>query len=86
MLFELVIKRFWSKKYLIKIVFVIVGKKIKVKDLEILDVDFGFELITEEKCDEDVVYLFVRISRDKEIWFKRFVVVVDGIFMKNLIG
>lgn len=83
---ELVTKRLWSKKYPIKIAFATAGKKIKAKDSETLDVDSGFELITEEKCDEDVVYLFARTSRDKETWFKRLVAAADGTPMKNPIG
>lgn len=83
---ELVSKRLWSKKYPIKIAFATAGKKIKAKESETLDVDSGFELITEEKCDEDVVYLFARTSRDKETWFKRLVAAAEGMPVRNPIG
>ncbi|XP_062617878.1 testis-expressed protein 2-like [Saccostrea cucullata] len=83
---ELVSKRFWSKKYPIRIGFATAGKKMKQPDADTPDTEAGFELVTEERCDENVVFLFARTCRDKEDWFKRLVAAADGSPLKNPIG
>lgn len=86
----LVKKRIWSKKYPICISLankgpshedvklkhicsepVIGGKKEKLSDM-------GFEIVTEEKCDHNILYLFARTGREKEEWFKRFAAAAGG--------
>ena len=86
---ELVSKRLWSKKYPICIAFATAGKKLKATETDTTEAperEAGFEVVTEEKCEEDVVYLFARTSRDKETWFKRLVAAAEGTPMKNPIG
>ncbi|XP_005101302.1 testis-expressed protein 2 [Aplysia californica] len=55
---------------------IIGAKKEKVSDM-------GFEIITEEKCDSNVLYLFARTGREKEEWFKRFSAAAAGIPLGN---
>ena len=41
--------------------------------------DLGFEVVTEEKCDDmNVLYLFARTGREKEDWFKRLSAAANG--------
>ncbi|XP_048757629.1 testis-expressed protein 2-like isoform X2 [Ostrea edulis] len=83
---ELVSKRLWSKKYPIRIAFATAGKRTRSTDSDTPEQEAGFELVTEEKCEEDVVYLFARTNRDKEDWFKRLVAAAEGSPLKNPIG
>lgn len=69
----LVKKRIWSKKYPICIA--LANTSLKKEDLDkerTPDTDDGFEIITEQKCDTGVLYLFARTCREKEDWYKRF--------------
>lgn len=82
----LVKKRVWSKKYPICLALAEMGTKIRnvgdsSVDLPIGDgtkTDMGFELITEEKCDSSVLFLFARTGREKEEWYRRFTAAVQG--------
>ena len=83
----LVKKRIWSKKYPICLALAETGTKIKNVGESSVDLpsggdssksDMGFELITEEKCDSGVLYLFARTGREKEEWYRRFSAAVQG--------
>lgn len=85
----LVKKRIWSKKYPICIALnnrnshedtklkhtssepIMSGKKEKLSDM-------GFEIVTEEKCEHNILYLFARTGREKEEWFKRLAAAASG--------
>ncbi|KAH9504015.1 Tabersonine 6,7-epoxidase isoform 2 [Bulinus truncatus] len=85
----LVEKRIWSKKYPICISLPVKvasdvsklkhissdttmsGKKDKHSEM-------GFEIVTEEKCDGNILFLFARTCREKEEWFKRFTAAANG--------
>lgn len=81
----LVKKRIWSKKYPICITMPgsrkpdsedgklkhISSEPLMTHKKEELS-DLGFEIITEDKCEHNVLYLFARTGREKEEWFKRF--------------
>lgn len=84
----LVKKRVWSKKYPLCICLARVGTKIHNKgdssvDAQPLSSDSGFELISEEKCDSSLLYLFARTCREKEEWYKRFVAATKGAPLVN---
>lgn len=77
----LVKKRVWSKKYPICIALAREGTKSKnsskgstSNSSTISDPkeEMGFEIVTEEKCDSAILYLFARTGREKEDWYKRF--------------
>ncbi|KAK3091537.1 hypothetical protein FSP39_020588 [Pinctada imbricata] len=46
----------------------------------------GFELVTNEKCDDNILYLFARTSREKEDWFRRFQAAAAGKPLKSNLG
>lgn len=43
----------------------------------------GFEFVSEHKCESSVLYLFARTCREKEQWYKRFVLASQGTPLKN---
>lgn len=43
----------------------------------------GFEVVTEQKCDSSVLYLFARTCREKEQWYRRILAAANGIPLKN---
>uniref|UniRef100_A0A2C9K296 SMP-LTD domain-containing protein n=1 Tax=Biomphalaria glabrata TaxID=6526 RepID=A0A2C9K296_BIOGL len=85
----LVDKRIWSKKYpvCISLPSKITGDASKLKHIssdttmtgkkEKLT-DMGFEIVTEKKCENNILYLFARTCREKEEWFKRFTAAANG--------
>ncbi|RUS89809.1 hypothetical protein EGW08_002421 [Elysia chlorotica] len=88
----LVKKRIWSKKYPICIDLSI-GKKIGeqnkglmkhfssdpiLSDQKDKSHVHGFEIVTEEKCEHNVLYLFARTGREKEEWFRRLAAAAGG--------
>ncbi|XP_076458729.1 testis-expressed protein 2-like [Babylonia areolata] len=89
----LVKKRIWSKKYPICVALSETGTKIKNVGESSVDgpsidgpkSDMGFELISEEKCDSSVLYLFARTGREKEEWFRRFVAATQGKPLPNAV-
>ncbi|CAL1530821.1 unnamed protein product [Lymnaea stagnalis] len=93
----LVKKRIWSKKYPIcislpntkqssdntnKIKHIssdpLMGSRKKGKQT-----DMGFLLVSEEKCEHNVLFLFARTGREKEEWFKRFTAAANGTPLGN---
>lgn len=72
----LVKKRLWSKKYPICIALAKPGRRqsdssTKSESSTKSDTVTGFEVVTEQKCEESVICLFARTPRDKEDWYKR---------------
>lgn len=78
----LVKKRVWSKKYPICIALASKNSSqdVKMKHISSESIvtgkkagssDMGFEIVSEEKCDQNVLYLFARTCREKEEWFRR---------------
>ena len=43
----------------------------------------GFEVVQENKCDPDILYLFARTCHEKEIWFRRLSAASKGVPLKN---
>ena len=43
----------------------------------------GFEIVTEQKCDASIIYLFARTCREKEQWYRRFDAASKGIPLGN---
>ena len=83
----LVKKRVWSKKYPICLALAETGTKIKnIGDSSVDAVscgegsrnDLGFELISEEKCESSVLFLFARTGKEKEEWYRRFQSATQG--------
>ena len=69
----LVKKRMWSKKYPLFIELPKTGLSVEKKD----NVDetaqvMGFDVIKNNECDDKVLVLFARTSREKEEWFWKF--------------
>ena len=90
----LVKKRVWSKKYPICLALAEAGTKIKNEGESSVDAppaedsvksDMGFELISEEKCDSSVLFLFARTGREKEEWYRRFVAATQGKPLPNAV-
>ncbi|KAL8565093.1 hypothetical protein ACOMHN_005296 [Nucella lapillus] len=89
----LVKKRIWSKKYPICVALSQTGTK--TKDIGESSVDgpsvegskndLGFEMISEEKCDSSVLFLFARTGREKEEWFRRFAAATQGKPLPNAV-
>ncbi len=73
----LVKKRLWSKKYPICIELPKKGFLVERKEAPEKTEDndakaMGFDYIQKEECDDRILYLFTRTSRDKEEWFWKF--------------
>lgn len=43
----------------------------------------GFEMISEQKCDTSLLYLFARTCREKEQWYRRFEAAAKGVPLPN---
>ncbi|KAK6170117.1 hypothetical protein SNE40_018590 [Patella caerulea] len=78
----LVAKRLWSKKYPICIALAQDRKSGKSKTTDSLKRvtpdDDGFEMITDEKCSNNILYLFARTGQEKEEWYRRFKAAASG--------
>ncbi|XP_072167729.1 testis-expressed protein 2-like isoform X1 [Diadema setosum] len=72
----LVKKRLWSKKYPLFIELPKKGLSVEKKDISPPDdgvaQGLGFDVIKNEECDDKVLILFARTSREKEEWFWKF--------------
>ncbi|GFO02316.1 testis-expressed sequence 2 protein-like [Plakobranchus ocellatus] len=93
----LVKKRIWSKKYPICIDLNInkstngePGSSMKhissdpnMSDKKDKSHVHGFEIVTEEKCEHRVLYLFARTGREKEEWFRRLAAAAKGTPLGN---
>lgn len=87
----LVDKRLWSKKYPLCIALSKPGDKSQSKPgsqgsnpLQGEEMGsppkeiYGFEMITEQSCQSNVLYLFARTTREKEEWYYRFLGATRG--------
>lgn len=43
----------------------------------------GFEMVSEQKCDSSILYLFARTCREKEQWYRRILAATSGAPLKN---
>lgn len=43
----------------------------------------GFEIVSEQKCDTSIIYLFARTCREKEQWYRRFEAAAKGMPLCN---
>ena len=43
----------------------------------------GFEVVSEQKCDSSLLYLFARTCHEKELWYRRLVAASKGTPLKN---
>ena len=78
-------KRLWSKKYPICIVLKKPGTKSRNNVVDAQVRDLGFELVSEEKCEIGVLFLFSRTGHEKEQWYRRFVAASLGKPLGNFI-
>ncbi|KAK7507902.1 hypothetical protein BaRGS_00000867 [Batillaria attramentaria] len=90
----LVKKRVWSKKYPLCLALAEEGTKSRNSSADSASDraespplgaknDMGFEIVSEEKCDSSVLFLFARTGREKEEWFRRFEAAVQGKALGN---
>ncbi|ESO84210.1 hypothetical protein LOTGIDRAFT_211163 [Lottia gigantea] len=83
----LVKKRVWSKKYPICIALdqekLPVVKTKSNDSKKSTDDDSDFEIITEDKCSSNILYLFARTGWEKEVWFKRLQAASHGKPLQN---
>jgi len=56
---------------------------LKMTNSNSADVVHGFEMITDDKCDSSVLYLFARTCHEKEQWYYRLSAAAKGVPMKN---
>ena len=98
----LVKKRIWSKKYPICIALAKHGEKsetlsksptkdpphspLRETKSGTPDSDSGFEIISESKCIDNILYLFARTCREKEDWYKQFAAAAKGFPLPSHLG
>lgn len=61
----------------------VASSEIKMTNSNSADTVNGFEVISEEKSEPSILYLFARTCHEKEQWYRRFVAAAKGMPLKN---